>query len=235
VYSYRVTAQNKPSDSATVPAAAPVDLTAPLAPTAPSGLTATLASATRVALAWVDNANNENSYLVTITSTTPLGVATTTTATVTRTAAQSIATGGALVAYNATVVAGNSYSFTVVAQATRFGLTPQSAATGPATMVVAAPLPPTTVAAAAGPAAGQATVTWVDASSNESGFTVQRSLMAANGTFGAWANAGTVAAGVQTFLNTGLTTGRTYRYQVRANGVVGNSIYVGPSNTVVAP
>jgi hypothetical protein len=236
-YAYRVTAQNKPSDSSVVPAAAIVDLTAPAAPTAPSGLTATLTSATRVALAWVDNATTENSYLVTIASTTALGVVTTTTATVTRTAAQSLATGGALVTYNATVVAGNSYSFTVVAQATKYGLTtPSATAAGPATMVVSAPLPPTTVAATAGPAAGQVTVTWADASSNESGFTVQRSLLNAAGTtWGAMGTAGTVAANVTTFTDTARLTGRTYRYQVRANGVVGNSIYVGPSNTVVAP
>jgi hypothetical protein len=157
-----------------------------------------------------------------------------TTATVTRTAAQSLATGA--VTYNATVVAGNSYSFTVVAQATRFGLTTQSAATGLATMVVAAPLPPTTVAAAPGLVAGQITVTWADASSNESGFTVQRSLLNVAGTtWGAMGTAGTVAANVTTFTDTARLTGRQYRYQVRANGVVGNSIYVGPSNTVVAP
>jgi FtsP/CotA-like multicopper oxidase with cupredoxin domain len=234
VYLYRVTAQNKPSDSATVPALAPVDLTAPQAPTAPSALTATLASATRVALAWVDNATNENSYLVTIVSTpTAGGASTTTTATVTRSATQSLATGatgGALVTYNAPVVAGNSYSFTVVAQSTRFGLTTQSTtAAGPVTMVVSAPLPPTKVAAA-----GSATVTWVASSSNESGFTVQRSQMATNGTWGTYRNVGTVTAGVQTFLDTGLVAGRVYLYQVRANGVVGNSAYVGPSNAVVA-
>jgi hypothetical protein len=233
VYSYRVTAQNKPSDSATASAAAVVDLTAPPALTAASGLTATLTSATRVALAWTDNATTENSYLVTIVSTpTAGGVSTTTTALVTRTAAQSLATGP--VTYNATVVAGNSYSFTVVAQATRFGLTTQSAATGSATLVVGVPAAPTIGAAVAG-AAGSISVNWVDNSSNESGFTVQRSLMAVNGTWGAYANAGTVAAGVQTFLDVARTTGRSYRYQVRANGVVGNSLFVGSSNTVIAP
>jgi hypothetical protein len=187
-----------------------------------------------VALAWVDNATNENSYLVTIVSTpTAGGASTTTTATVTRSATQSLATGatgGALVTYNAPVVAGNSYSFTVVAQSTRFGLTTQSTtAAGPVTMVVSAPLPPTKVAAA-----GSATVTWVASSSNESGFTVQRSQMATNGTWGTYRNVGTVTAGVQTFLDTGLVAGRVYLYQVRANGVVGNSAYVGPSNAVVA-
>jgi hypothetical protein len=79
-------------------------------------------------------------------------------------------------------------------------------------------------------------VTWADASSNESGFTVQRSLLNAAGTtWGAWGNAGTVAANVATFTDTGRITGRQYRYQVRANGVVGNSVYVGPSNAAVAP
>ncbi len=108
-------------------------------------------------------------------------------------------------------------------------------------MVVAAPLAPTNVAAGAGVAAGSIVVTWLDASGNESGFTVQRSLLNAAGTtWGAFGNVGTVAANALTgatvsITDTGRISGRTYRYQVRANGVVGNSVYVGPSNSVVAP
>jgi FtsP/CotA-like multicopper oxidase with cupredoxin domain len=235
VYNYRVTAQNKPSDSATVSALAVVDLTAPQAPMAASGLTATLNSSTRVALAWTDNASTENSYLVTIVSTpTAGGASTTTTATVNRTAAQSTLTGG-LVTYNATVVQGNSYSFTVVAQATRFGQTTPSAATAPATMVVGVPAVPT-IGTATQDAVGSIIVNWTDNSSNESGFTVQRSMLNTAGTnWGAMGTAGAVAANVTTFTDTARQTGRTYRYQVRANGVVGNSAYVGPSNQVVAP
>lgn len=232
LYTFTITAVNVTgtATSTSAPLTATVNLS-PVAPTAaPTGLAASLISATNVRLTWVDNASNENSYLVTITNTT---TNTTSTATVTRTAALSLATGGT-VTYNAAVVAGNSYSFTVAAQTTTYGQTVASAAAGPVTMVVSAPLPPTNVAAAAGAAAGQVVVTWGDASSNESGFTVQRSLLTGT-TWGAWGNAGTVAANVTTFTDTGRTTGRQYRYQVRANGVVGNSVFVGPSNAVVAP
>lgn len=236
LYTFTITAVDVQgtATSTSAPVTATIDLS-PVAPTAaPSGLAAALTSATNVRLTWLDNASNENSYLVTITNTTAVPNVMTT-ATVTRTAALSLATGGT-VTYNAPVVAGNSYSFSVVAQTTRYGQTVASAAAGPVTMDVTAPLAPTTVAAAAGAVAGQVVVTWVDASSNESGFTVQRSLLNTAGTlWGAWGNAGTVAANVTTFTDTGRITGRQYRYQVRANGVVGNSVFVGPSNAVVAP
>ena len=238
VYTFTVTAvdvTNPPTgqvnSTSTPPVSITVDLSAPIAPSVPSGLNATLTSATNVRLSWVDNASTENSYLVTTTNTTTGAVVT---STVNRSAAQSVATGGAVTA-NIPVVAGNIYSFTVAAQATRFGLTTASAAAGPTTMDVSAPVPPTGVTAVAGALAGQNAVTWVDASSSESGFTVQRRQLGALGVWGAWANAGTVAAGVQTFLDTGRTTGRSYQYQVRANGVVGNSAWVGPSATVIAP
>ena len=234
LYTFTITAVNVTggATSTSTPVAATVDLSAPAAPTAPSGLAASLTSATNVRLSWVDNATTETSYLVSITDTT---TNVTTMATVNRSAAQGLATGGA-VTYNAPVVTGNSYTFSVVAQTTKYGLTTASAAAGPVAIDVAAPLPPNTVAANAGAAAGQVVVTWADASNNESGFTVQRSLLnAAGATWGAWGNAGTVAANVTTFTDTGRIAGRQYRYQVRANGVVGNSVYTGPSNAVVAP
>ena len=79
------------------------------------------------------------------------------------------------------------------------------------------------------------TVKWT-ASLNATGYTVQRCQMnTALTACGAWANAGTVAANITTLTSTGLTTGRSYRFQVRANGAAGNSVYSAPSNTVVAP
>ena len=135
--------------------------------------------------------------------------------------------------YNATVVAGNSYSYTVVAQATKYGLTAASSAAGPVTVNVMAPAAPTAVAAIQGTIGSRSiTVNWTDAPANATNYTVQRATVT-TGVVGAYANAGTVAAGVQTFLDTGRTIGRTYQYQVRANGVVGNSAYVA-SNAVVA-
>jgi hypothetical protein len=212
------------------PASAPVTATLlPAAvPATPSALTATVASATRATLTWMDNATNETSYLVTTTNTTT-GVVTT--ATVTRTAAQSTATG--TVTYNATIVAGNQYSFTVVAQNTKYGATVSSAAAGPVTINATIPAAPNGVTATPGATGSRAiTVTWTDNSGNESGFTVQRATVTA-GVVGAFANAGTVGANVTTFTNTGLTAGRSYQYQVRANSLAGNSAFV-TSATVVA-
>jgi hypothetical protein len=138
------------------------------------------------------------------------------------------------------VVAGNTYAFRVAAQTTRYGLTTNSTYAGPVNVNVNVPLAPTNVAAAAGPTAGSIVVSWVDASDNESGFTVQRSSLNANGTWGAWGNAGNVTANALTgatvtFTDTGRNTGRTYRYQVRASNAVGSSAFTGPSNNVVAP
>jgi hypothetical protein len=212
------------------PASAPVTATLlpATAPAAPSGLTAALASATRATLTWLDNANNETSYLVTTTNTTTSVV---TTATVTRTAAQSTATGA--VTYAAPIVAGNNYSFTVVAQNTKYGVTVQSAAAGPIPLNATIPAAPSGVTATQGAVGSRAvTVTWTDNSGNESGFTVQRATVTA-GVVGAFANVGTVAANVTTFTNTGLTVGRSYQYQVRANSLAGNSAYVATA-TVVA-
>ena len=211
-----------------------VDLLFPVAPAIPSGLAATLVSATSANLAWIDNANNETAYLVTIVRSDTTGaVVSTTPATVNRTAAQGTAIGGA-VNYTAAVAAGYSYNFTVMARAVKFGSTADSTASSAVTLDVAAPSAPSTVSATPGAAgSGQVTVTWLDAPKNASGYTVQRATVT-GGVAGAFTTVGTVAVGVQKFLDTGRTAGRSYQYQVRANGVVGNSAYIA-SNTVIAP
>ena len=215
-------------------AAITVDLSLPGTPTAPSGLVATLASATSANLVWTDKASNETVYLVTIARSTTTGTGiTTTTATVNRTAAQGTAVGGA-VNYTAAVTAGYSYNFAVMAQAVKFGSTASSAATSAATLDVVAPSAPTTVAATAGAAnSGRVTLTWADAPKNASSYTVQRATVT-GGVVGGFNTVATVAVGAQTYLDTGRTAGRSYQYQVRANGVVGNSAYIA-SNTVIAP
>lgn len=64
----------------------------------------------------------------------------------------------------------------------------------------------------------QIRVTWTDASSNETGFRIERSDAG-----GAFASAGTVAAGVVTFTDSGLTDGVSYTYRVVAFNTVGDS------------
>jgi hypothetical protein len=67
------------------------------------------------------------------------------------------------------------------------------------------------------------TVRWVDASSNETGFTILREKQAKNGTWGSATIVGTSAANTQSFTN---TPGRgTYRYSVRATNSAGSSTY----------
>jgi hypothetical protein len=202
-------------------------------PAAPTGLTAALPAANRITLTWLDNASTETAYVVEVSTNgsafAPLTV-------INRNAANSVATGG-IVAYNDnTVTIGNTYSYQVKAQITRLGSTTPSAYAGPVSMSVAAPLAPTNVAASAGAVAGAVVVSWADASNNESGFRVERSLLNPAGTaWLAWGFVGTAAANQTTITDTGRITGRTYRYQVRANGFVGNSVFAGPSNSVVAP
>ena len=67
-------------------------------------------------------------------------------------------------------------------------------------------------------------LSWTDASTTETGFTVERSLSATTG-FGQVAS---IAADSVTFTDTALTAGTTYYYRVRAFNVAGNSSY---SNT----
>jgi predicted phage tail protein len=68
---------------------------------------------------------------------------------------------------------------------------------------------------------------WLDNSTNETGFKIERST---NGT--SWSQIATVGANVTTYTNTGLNKSRTYYYRVRAYNAVGNSPY---SNTVTVP
>jgi FtsP/CotA-like multicopper oxidase with cupredoxin domain/fibronectin type 3 domain-containing protein len=225
-YYYRVYAVNGVSYSAasnvfTVVSALPVVA-------APSGLTSAI-SATQIALTWVDNATNETSFTV-YKSTNGGAFA------AAGTVAARGGVGGTRTFNDAAVVLGNTYQYYVVAVDLVNGVSTASPASATISVAFAAPAAPTGLAAAKGTAAGSIVVTWADASNNEAGFTVQRSVLNANGTtWGAWGNAGTVAAGTQTFTDTARTTGRTYRYQVRANNALGSSVWVGPTANVVAP
>lgn len=62
---------------------------------------------------------------------------------------------------------------------------------------------------------------WADNSSNETNFKIERRI----GTGGVFTQINTVPAGVRNYSDTGLTTGTTYYYQVRANNSAGDSAY----------
>lgn len=89
----------------------------------------------------------------------------------------------------------------------------------------AVPAAPTNLASSS-VTATSITLTWTDNASNETGFVIERQ----NGD-GTWTQVGTTGANVTTFANTGLSSGVTYVYRVRAENVSGPSGY---SNTFSA-
>jgi hypothetical protein len=133
---------------------------------------------------------------------------------------------------------GSVYTFTVIAQASRFSgaLTTNSAAS--AAFVADLPVAPDTVVAASKPAArgtGPITVTWNQTpSASVTGFTVQRRTDTA-GVFGAWS--GNVCNTAATVLTCTITRGNTkgigYQFQVQARTAAGNLVSL-PSATVIA-
>jgi hypothetical protein len=67
----------------------------------------------------------------------------------------------------------------------------------------------------------QIDLTWLDNSSNETGFKIERKT----GSGGTYSQIATVGAGVTSYDNTGLSAGTTYYYRVRANNAAGDSAY----------
>lgn len=67
----------------------------------------------------------------------------------------------------------------------------------------------------------QINLAWTDASSNETGFKIERSPFAP----GSWTQIATVGAGVTGYPNTSLSAGTTYYYRVRAYNAAGDSAY----------
>lgn len=79
------------------------------------------------------------------------------------------------------------------------------------------PLPPTGLTGTV-ESTSQINLTWIDNSTNETGFKIERK----SGT-GTYAVVGTTATDITTFSNTGLTPNNTYTYRVYAYNSVGNS------------
>jgi hypothetical protein len=189
-------------------------------PNAPTGLTATVNSATSVSLGWTDGSNNETSFLV---EQSVNGGAFTTAGTVTRTTRQSTATGGAVSLANLAVAVGSSYVFRV---------TPynNTAAGTPATVTVSMVIPPASNLTAAALTGTSVQLNWVDGGNLETGYRIERSTDNAT-----WTTLATTAANATTYTATALTTGTLYYFRVTAvNGTV-TSTPVTASITVTAP
>jgi len=170
----------------------------PPPPTAPTGLSATAASATQINLSWTDNSFNESGFKIF-----KDGALLTTTA-------------AGATSYNATGLTCNTgYAFTV--KATNANGDSTAAATTPASTttsacVVPPPTAPTGLSATAA-SATQINLSWTDASSDETGFKIFKDGTLLN----------TTAANATSYNATGLTCNTAYTSTVKATNANGDS------------
>ena len=206
-YYYRMRAFNGPDASGY---GGPVSATTLPPPAAPTNLTATAVSSSRINLAWTDNATNEAGFWVER-STNGSGFS-------------AIAIVGANVtSFSLTnLPASTTYWFRVRAYEgpnySGYSNTAQ-AATQPA------PAAPTNLTATAVTSA-QVNLAWTDNAANEAGFKVERSTDGVNFT-----QVATAVANATTYASTGLAPGTAYTFRVRAYDGQNNSAY---SNAALA-
>jgi fibronectin type 3 domain-containing protein len=196
-YTYEVVATNVGGDSAPTTGTA----TTPLS--APSGLSATAASATEVDLTWTVNSIDQTGFAVQRSS--DGGATFTTIAT---------AAGTATSYPDTTAIAGTTYAYRV--EATDAATTSPASNVATATTVPAAPGMPTATAASS----TEIDLSWPDVT-GETGFVVQRSPDGSTG----WTQVGTALEGHPSFPDTGLTPGTTYYYRVQAIDAAGGSAW----------
>jgi subtilisin len=179
-------------------------------PAAPANLTATAVSSTQINLTWADSDTETGFKIERCTGTGCSNFA-------------QIATAGVNVTSysNTGLTASTSYSYRVRAYNTA-GDSDYSNTTSAVTQAAPAlPAAPSGLAASV-ISRSQINLTWMDNSSNETGFRIQRCK---GSTCTNFAQIATLGANITSYSNTGLSSNTTYRYRVYAYNAVGNSAY----------
>ncbi len=197
-YDFRVLAVNgdgsRPSGTAS--------LTMP--PAAPSALSATAESTTSVSLSWTDNSSGETGFAVEYRES---GVEVWTTY-----ATEAAANAGTLTVSG--LSAGTSYEFRVRARSAHGPSSPSNVASATS---LSPPVAPTGVSVTAS-GSTSVSVSWADASSDETGFVVEYRTGG-----GSWTSGATLAAGAFSATLTGLAPSTSYEFRVSATNANGSS------------
>ncbi len=222
-YYYRVCAYNAQGNSGyTDTASATTSAVAATVPVSPTTLVATAVSATQIDLSWTDNSTDETGFKVERASS------------ATGTFTEIAALGAGVTTYsNTALTASTKYYYRVCAYNAQgnSGYTNTASATTPA-VVTSPPVAPTVLSAKAA-SSTQINLTWVDNSTDEAGFKVDRGTSSS----GAFTEIAVLGAGVVAYSNTGLAESTTYYYRVRAYNSQGNSSYTNTASatTISAP
>lgn len=214
-YFYRVRATNAVGDSDY--SAETSATTLPPAPSAPSGLAANPVSSSQINLTWVDNANNETGFKI----------------------ERKTGAGGSYVQIDSVGANVTAYSNAGLASATTYFYRVRATNTGgdsafsAETSAVTMDVPPTAPSGLAATAASssQINLSWVDNSTNETGFKIEQKTGAA----GSYSQIATVAAGVTTYSSVGLSVETTYYFRIRAANSVGDSAYSAEATSTTLP
>jgi hypothetical protein len=190
--------------------------TAPSQPGAPSNLTATASSATRINLSWTDNSITEYGFLV---ERAPDNSGLPGTWTLIVTASVNA------VSYSDNGLTPNTKYWYRVRAYNVAGYSDYSNEANATTPLITAP----SSLFATALSTNTIRLTWADNSANEDGFKIERALDNA-GAPDAWAQITTVTSNVATYSDTGLPDGTKFWYRVRAYNALGDSDYASPAN-----
>jgi len=208
-YWYRVRAYNSIGTSAY---SAAVSVTPIAAVVAPSGLTATAVSGTRINLAWTDNSNNESGFRI-------------------ERAADAGGVPGTFAQFASVGTNVASYGNTGLSNGTRYWYRVRAYNSGGASAysniadatTMSLPAAPTNLLATASiPKA--ADVSWTDNADNETSYRLERAPDNA-GAPGSFSLVATLGANATSYQNTALASSTSYWYRVRAQNSVGNSAW----------
>lgn len=212
-YTYRMASFNTAGESA--PGNEALVTTPNATPTAPTTLVAEVVSGSEVSLSWADRSGNESGFRV-----------------YRKTGATVVWTVIGSVGSNVTTLRDNGLSTgtTYLYRVTAWNSVGESTASNEVSVTTASTGSGT---APASPRSLQATATsrsvislaWIDSSTNESGFLIQRKSASSQ----PWTTITRTVADLTTYEDTGLTSGATYFYQVKA---LSGSLESTPSNEV---